>query len=590
MVAVYVCHALENVFATALLLFVAGRKLRGTPAGLVAAATFATSLGFVLIARQVMFDALLTLWTTAALLGFWFGTSPSERPGSRRSWLLAGYAAMGMGVLTKGLLGLALPVMVLVGFAAAQRDARRLRAAADGVGALLFLSIAVPWHAAAALRHDRFAWFYFVNEHWLRFLGRRQPPDFHKDPVYAPAVAALLLIFPWTALLPAALRELYRRRGGARLPEGSLLAGWILAPVLFFTISRTRTYYYLLPVVPPLALSLALLWTRLRGRGRALLSSPWTLAPLAALLVAATGAWAWAGAHSAGGSGSAARHEIEFAAGIWFPAGLAVSWVAARRRRRLPVFLAPAAATILAVLTIVGLLRGRTDQLQSGLSAAAVVRRFAWPGTVIAMEGKYENHSSFAFYLPLTLSPALAVEGHRGGDLEFGGRLRGSPRVFATTAELFEIASRRPVFYLTLTPSRLSVPNSLHVVQRDDWATLWSNCVPPAWPASPTNSPYVLWNSGGWTPPAGTDFEASAGYAARSVSGTAGARASSVFCSSTALATAWPRKWLFRIAYAPPAVRPAAPAALPDAPFWTCSAFSAPSRILSTQGASSVSE
>ena len=588
----------ENAFAarlpsalaglgTALLVLFAGRKLLGLRSALVAASAVATSVGFLLLVRQVMFDSLLTFWTTLALLGLWLATEPGGRQRSRRAWLLAAYAAIGLAVLTKGLLGIVLPGLVVAGYAFAARDLRRLRAAWSPAGVLLLLAIAVPWHAAAVRAHPRFAWFYFVNEHWLRFLGRRTPPDFHEDPIYAPAVAALLLVFPWAGLVPAAVREAVRARpDGSRSSIGVFLAAWLARPVLFFTASRTRTYYYLLPVVPPLALCLGLLWTRLRGRGRTLLRSRWVVLPVAILSAGALAFWIWAGTHSGGGTRGAGLHAVEFASGGWFVLGLAAALAGIARRSRSAVFLALALAPVLALpAAIASLHSGRSDLLRSGERAAALVRRFAPPGAVIAMEGKYENHSSFAFAIPLAMQPVLAVEGHRGGDLEFGGALPGAPRVFATTAELFEIAAQRPVFYLTLTPSHLSVPNSLHVVLRDDWATLWSNCVPPAVPAPPTNSPYVLWNSGAWEPPSGVPLDESPGYAASSESGSAAARPTSARWSSTALATACPRKWLFRIAYAPPAVLPPLAFGPADA-----SAFASPSRMRSAQGASSFSE
>jgi 4-amino-4-deoxy-L-arabinose transferase-like glycosyltransferase len=569
--------------ATALLLAAAGRRLLPVGgAALVAAATFATSVGYLVLARQVMFDALLTLWTTLCLLGFWIGTCPRERPRTRRAWLLAAHAAAGLGVLSKGLLGIVLPGLVILAYAIVARDTRRLRAAWSATGLALFLAIAVPWHLAAAARHPRFAWFYFVNEHWLRFLGRRSPPDFHEDPIYAPALAALMLVFPWTFLVPAALSDLVRRRPDGRRPElAAFLAAWIVAPVLLFTASRTRTYYYLLPVVPALALAFGTLWRRWTAPEAAPNRRRWLLASAAVVEAAALGGWAASAVGRTSGSRGAGLAAVELAAGGWFVAGLAIAIVGIAANRRTVVFLAPALATVLALpAALAALSAGPEDLLRSGERAAALVRRFAPAEVVIAMEGKYENHSSFAFALPLWMFPVLAVEGHRGGDLQFGGNLPGAPRVFATTAELFEIAATRPVFYLTLTPSKLSVPNSLHVVMKDGWATLWSNCVPPAVPAPPTNSPYVLWNSGAWEPPAGAALDARPGYAASIDSGNGTERPSRAFWRSTALATAWPRKWLFRIAYAPAVVLPAPRSA----------AFAAPSRIRSTQGASSFSE
>ena len=301
----------------------------------------------------------------------------------------------------------------------------------------------------------------------------------------------------------------------------------------------------------------------------------------AGLWLANLGAWTWAWMARGSGSRGGELQALEFAEGGWFVLAMAVVIAGMVRKSRAAVFLAPALATLAALPTAVAAVSsGSVDLLRPAGPAAELVRRFAPPGVVVAMEGRYENHSAFAFALPLSMFPVLAVEGHRGGDLEFGGNLPGSPRVFATTAELFEIASTRPVFYLTLTPSKLSVPNSLHVVFEDEWATLWSNCVPPAIPAPPTNSPYVLWNNGGWEPPAGTALEVRAGYVASIDSGSGTDRPRSVFWRSTALATAWPRKWLFRIAYAPPPVRP---------PPARAAAFSAPSRIRAAHGSSSFS-
>src|SRR5262245_34835765 len=77
--------------ATVLVVCAAGRRLFGPLAGMLSGIVLATSLGVALVARQVLFDSLLTLWTTIALLGFWMGTEETgERRSSRRIWLLAG--------------------------------------------------------------------------------------------------------------------------------------------------------------------------------------------------------------------------------------------------------------------------------------------------------------------------------------------------------------------------------------------------------------------------------------------------------------------------------------------------------------------
>ena len=200
--------------ATALVLAAAGRRFGPAGAGFFSGAAFATSLGVVIVARQVLFDSLLTLWIAVALLAFWFGTDPGARRSPRsRLLIVVGYAALALAVLTKGLVGLALPALTVAAYLVIARDAGRWRAAWSPAGLAVFLALALPWHVAAAVAQKRFAWFYFVNEHWLRFLGRRQPADFHEDPIFSPALSLVLLALPWGVFLPAAIRsELAARR------------------------------------------------------------------------------------------------------------------------------------------------------------------------------------------------------------------------------------------------------------------------------------------------------------------------------------------------------------------------------------------
>src|SRR5260370_8906906 len=83
------------------------------------------------------------------------------------------------------------------------------------------------WYVLAGLRipgtgeHHGFFWFYFVNEHFLRFLGKRYPRDYNKLPPMLYWSLPLVWLFPWSLYLPAAVRIALEpwagRRGG---PEG----------------------------------------------------------------------------------------------------------------------------------------------------------------------------------------------------------------------------------------------------------------------------------------------------------------------------------------------------------------------------------
>jgi 4-amino-4-deoxy-L-arabinose transferase-like glycosyltransferase len=128
-------------------------------------------------------EVLLSLLIAAAM--YFFLTALEPRAGSWR-WY-AGYAMMALGVLTKGLIALVFPCGAAFFFLLATGEWRRWREFRFASGFVLFLAIAAPWHILAGLRnpgtaeHPGFFWFYFVNEHYLRFLGRRYPRDYNNS-------------------------------------------------------------------------------------------------------------------------------------------------------------------------------------------------------------------------------------------------------------------------------------------------------------------------------------------------------------------------------------------------------------------------
>ncbi|HYT32854.1 MAG TPA: phospholipid carrier-dependent glycosyltransferase, partial [Thermoanaerobaculia bacterium] len=466
-------------FATTGLLVAAGRRLGPRSSGALAGVIFATSMGLVLVARQVLFDSLLTLWTTLALLSFWFGTA--SKSGTRRcrpALVLVGYAALALALLTKGLVGVALPVLTILTYSVVARDAGRMRRAWSVPGIVLFLAIAVPWHVAAALAEKRFAWFYFVNEHWLRFLGRRQPADFHEDPLFSPVLSLVLLLLPWGVFLAGAFRSEWREREGRRLrPETVFLFCWALVPALFFTLSRTRTYYYQLPSVPALALLLGRFWARAWEQPRPSPRPRGFLFPAAGLAVVVAAAWLFAGFGSWGSLRNAAWHALAFACGGWLLAGLIAGTLFIATHREKAAFAAIAAGVL---GTIVVGIRFAAESghpvFRSDEASARLIASLGAPeGTRVAVEGKFENHSSLAFYLPRRFRPLLVVDAVGQGDLAFGSTLEDTRGIFVSTPTMFELTDNQPLFYLTLSPSKLRVPPKLKLVTCDDETMLWTN-------------------------------------------------------------------------------------------------------------------
>src|SRR5581483_3561127 len=135
---------------------------------------------------------------------------------------------------------------------------------------LVFLVIAAPWHVLAAVRTPAqgqapsFLWLYFINEHLMRFLGKRVPAGFDTAPLGIFWGLLLVWLLPWSAFLPQALRDVLARwRDLRNLPikldrrqsANLLFFLWVLVIVGFFSFS-TRQEYYTIPALPGLALLL----------------------------------------------------------------------------------------------------------------------------------------------------------------------------------------------------------------------------------------------------------------------------------------------------------------------------------------------
>jgi 4-amino-4-deoxy-L-arabinose transferase-like glycosyltransferase len=176
---------------------------------------------------------------------------PSAEPLRTRLNLL-GWASLALAVLSKGLIGVVLPAAALFVFMLWERDWSILRRMTMGWGLLLLLVITAPWFVAISLRHADFFDYFFIREHFSRFLtsvdGRDQPWWFF------PVVVALGL-FPWTVFLPFSRSSWRTVHDGASASR--FLLCWVGVVVVFFSISHSKLPFYILPVFPALAILLA---------------------------------------------------------------------------------------------------------------------------------------------------------------------------------------------------------------------------------------------------------------------------------------------------------------------------------------------
>jgi 4-amino-4-deoxy-L-arabinose transferase-like glycosyltransferase len=157
-------------------------------------------------------------------------------------WPYAMWLALALAVLTKGLVAIVFILATTLLFLFWTRQLHQWRNLRPLTGTLLFLAIAAPWHILAGLRNTGganghgFFWFYFINEHVLRFLGRRIPRDYNKLPTTLYWLLHLVWLFPWSLFAPAALVTAYRKRrtifSRTRSPHTSVILSAAEEPVL----------------------------------------------------------------------------------------------------------------------------------------------------------------------------------------------------------------------------------------------------------------------------------------------------------------------------------------------------------------------
>jgi len=267
------------MLALCLGLFQFCRRHLGLAIGCYASVALASMVPVALIAHLALFDPLLT-----ALLGGWMlcflhahlqadhahthalytearaQPQPVRADGAHRAGTTAarraGAVLLGLAVLDKGALALVLALGVAGLFLLLMRARRGWRQLYDPAALALFLAIVLPWHLLAARAQDGFAWFYVVNEHVLRFLGQRQPDDFHRGPFWFYLPRLLMMAMPWTPFLLLARRPPWRERKRAVVARFCQAA--VGFPLLFFSLSQAKADYYLIVCAPALALWLAL--------------------------------------------------------------------------------------------------------------------------------------------------------------------------------------------------------------------------------------------------------------------------------------------------------------------------------------------
>jgi 4-amino-4-deoxy-L-arabinose transferase-like glycosyltransferase len=167
-------------------------------------------------------------------------------------WRILAFACFGIAILGKGPLGVLLPGLILSLWHAWNREWRRLPLLAPL--ALVSLAVALPWYLLLCDRlGTEVVWSEIVQQNLDRFGAAKRGHGGKGMLYYLTRLPADLGV--WTAFIIPALWQGFRTRRDDR--SWRLLAVWLLAPLVFFTLASTKRNVYLLPVFPALALLVA---------------------------------------------------------------------------------------------------------------------------------------------------------------------------------------------------------------------------------------------------------------------------------------------------------------------------------------------
>ncbi len=430
--------ALTGFLGVALVYFT-GRRLWGAEAGLYAAAVLASSLLYVLIGHLNTLDMGVTFFMGLSLAGFLLAQRPSAGSGENRLWMHVTWAALAFSVLSKGLIGLVLPGAVLVLYTLIERDWGLWKRLHLLSGLALFLAISAPWFIAVSLANPEFFHFFFIHEHFERFLTKVH----HRYQPWWSFVPVLTLgILPWITLMVDALARAWQGdTGGPKdfKPQRFLLI-WSAFIFLFFSASSSKLPSYILPIFPALALLIGVRLTQVSTRALF-----WMLVPIAVLagaaLLLSPFAVAFASAEVPVELYRTYAQWLAAAALVWLLGSLLGLYLLKKERRRAGILAFSLSGLIFAQTALTG-----HESLSPSNSAWLVARQiqpYLKPDAPFYSVGMYDQ--TLPFYIKRSVTLVAFQD-----EMEFG--LTQEPGKWLPTLADFEQAWRKQPYALAIMP------------------------------------------------------------------------------------------------------------------------------------------
>lgn len=208
-----------------------------------------TNLLFFGSSEYINHDLLLASWITVSVLCFVDFTISA-----RKSILFLGYFAGAAAFLSKGLIGVLIPGMILLPWLLYTKQWKKIPSLLNPLAILLFILLVSPWLYAVQLKYPQFLHYFFIDQQFSRFSSK----EFNnKQPWCFYLIILMFSFLPW--ILSSRFQSI--KAVFQNYKQSALLAlfiWWFISVTVFFSIPPSKLAGYILPAVPPLAVFLAL--------------------------------------------------------------------------------------------------------------------------------------------------------------------------------------------------------------------------------------------------------------------------------------------------------------------------------------------
>ena len=201
------------------------------------------------LARTVFTDMIFSIFILLSLLSFFWGHTRKNR---KDAGILLFFAFCGLAVLTKGPLGLLIPLLIILVFLWKRQEMKFLFCKSFLGGVLIFLFLSLPWYILMIKKYgNSFTYEFFYNDHLRRIVKAEHPGN---DRWYFYPLSMIGCMFPWSLYVVGSLASFFKKAWDKNQPICGFLICWLGAVFLIFQFAHSKLVSYIFPLFPALAL------------------------------------------------------------------------------------------------------------------------------------------------------------------------------------------------------------------------------------------------------------------------------------------------------------------------------------------------